>query len=410
MKNYIKNMKRLLIVTERFWPEEFIINDLAAEAVEQGFEVTVFTQQPSYPQGRIYKGWKNRAYSRDKWSGLEVIRIKTVLGYKDSLFLKLLNYLWFSIYGSIVAFFLHNRFDHILIYQTGPLTMAIPGILLGKLRRIPVVIWTQDVWPDTVYAYGFRKTGIRSHLLDNFVRWIYRSVAGILISCEGFSQIIERYTSKTITYAPNWPLTSFRSYENNKSVRGIPTFLFAGNIGKVQNLENVIKGFAIAVQQNGFNGILRIVGDGSALEDMRRRADEEGISVEFPGRKHSSEMDEEYRNATFLILSLADKPVFRLTVPSKFQMYLSVGKPILCAAEGEVRTLVKNFNIGIDVDSSSPTSISKGFLTLLNSDKSQIERWSSNARDLLENTFNRKQIIDKILSTVEKANFDFIGK
>lgn len=42
---------KILILTERFFPEEFLINDLAAEWRSAGHEVEVLTQVPSYPWG-----------------------------------------------------------------------------------------------------------------------------------------------------------------------------------------------------------------------------------------------------------------------------------------------------------------------------------------------------------------------
>jgi glycosyltransferase involved in cell wall biosynthesis len=399
-------MKKLLLVTERFWPEEFIVNDLAAEGARRGYAVTVLTQQPSYPQGRLPRGRVNAAFSRETWQGVEVLRIKTVLGYRESLFYKLLNYLWFSVYGSMAALSLRRRFDRVLIYQTGPLTMAIPGILFGKVRRIPVAIWTQDVWPDSVYAYGFRKTSLLSGLLDAFVRWIYRSAGVVLISCRGFARILGKYTEKPMTYAPNWPLSPYKPSPNEKRHNAEPVFLFAGNVGKVQNLENVIRGYSLARGKPGFLGILRIVGDGSALEGLKALSIELEVPVEFAGRKHSSQMDEEYARADFLVLSLADSPVFRLTVPSKFQMYLSVGKPILCAAEGEVRTLVRDLDLGADADADSIDALAQAFIDLTKADAEQVSTWGRNASAAYSTMFNRSQIIESIVHATSEAAFD----
>lgn len=396
-------MKRLLLVTERFWPEEFIVNDLAAEAARRGYEVTVLTQQPSYPHGRMPRGRRNQFLSRETWKGVHIVRFKTVLGYRESLFYKLLNYLSFAAFGASVALFLPGRFDRVLIYQTGPLTMAVPGLVFGKARRVPVAIWTQDVWPDSVYAYGFKRTSILSHCLDAFVRWVYGSADSILISCKGFARVLGRYTRKSMVYAPNWPLSPFVPSPVTWKAEGVPMFLFAGNIGKVQNLENVIKGYAIASRAPAFSARLRVVGDGSALDSLRQLAKDEGVTVEFPGRIHSSLMDEEYRRADYLVLSLADRPVFRLTVPSKFQMYLSVGKPILCAAEGEVRDLVKSMELGLCADAESPKSISKVFVDMVLASGNASERWGKNAQEAFRDLFDRNRIIDTILKTTETA-------
>ena len=57
--------KRILIVTEYFYPEEFKINDIALSWKEKGYEVDVLTTVPSYPESQIYKGYENKIYQKD---------------------------------------------------------------------------------------------------------------------------------------------------------------------------------------------------------------------------------------------------------------------------------------------------------------------------------------------------------
>ena len=56
--------KKILIVTECFYPEEFKINDVALSWKDKGFDVDVLTLSPSYPLGKIYPGYKNKFYSK----------------------------------------------------------------------------------------------------------------------------------------------------------------------------------------------------------------------------------------------------------------------------------------------------------------------------------------------------------
>jgi len=112
---------KVLIITERFYPEEFIINDLAAEWAAGGMQVDVLTQAPSYPAGRIFPGYANALFSSENWKGSNIFRFFTVTGYRDSLFFKLLNYLNFAVTGTFAALFKARGYDRIFVYQTGPL-------------------------------------------------------------------------------------------------------------------------------------------------------------------------------------------------------------------------------------------------------------------------------------------------
>ena len=410
MSKYLKNKLKILIVTQYFWPEEFIINDLVKEFVAHGHDVTVLTYQPSYPKARIYKGYSNRWILKQDWQGIKVIRLKTILGYRDSLILKLINYVWFAMYASVFLLFIFKRYDKVFVYHIGPLTLAIPAIFYGRIYGSPVTIWTQDVWPNSIYAYGIKKTALVSQILDAFVRCVYRSTSSIIVSCTGFVDILKRYTIKIIQYAPNWPLSIYNEKNENNKLYHIPVFIFAGNIGKVQNLENIIRGFAVAFQNNKIKAKLRIIGDGSALSDLKALADSLGVLVEFPGRKPVASMDEEYSNSDFLILSLLNKPVFNLTIPSKFQMYLSVAKPMLCAAGGEVSEMVKEYDLGIAVDPDSPLAIAEGFIRLVNAKDEEIHNWKQNAHNALIHDFDRSNIIDTIMNIILQSNLSNVGK
>ena len=52
----------------------------------------------------------------------------------------------------LVFFLFKKKYDAIIIHQTSPVTQAWAGVLLGKLRRIPIYTWVLDIWPDSVLA------------------------------------------------------------------------------------------------------------------------------------------------------------------------------------------------------------------------------------------------------------------
>ena len=89
----MKKNKSVLIITERFYPEEFGINDLALAWRAKGFEVAVLTQLPSYPFDKIYDGYTNKLFQKEKWEGIKIYRVCSLMGYRKNVFLKVLNYL-----------------------------------------------------------------------------------------------------------------------------------------------------------------------------------------------------------------------------------------------------------------------------------------------------------------------------
>jgi hypothetical protein len=110
------------------------------------------------------------------------------------------------VFGSIAAIFIGRRYDYVFGFNMSALTGMLPAVLIRKLYKKPLTFWTQDVWPDSVYAYGFKKTKILSTFLDIFVRFMYRNIDAIAISGKGFESKLSPYIKKDLTYhyLPNW--------------------------------------------------------------------------------------------------------------------------------------------------------------------------------------------------------------
>ena len=129
------NKKKILIVTEYFYPEEFKINELAIEWQKKGFNVEVLTKQPSYPKGEIYNGYDNKLYTIQNYKNIKIHRIKTITGYKNNVIKKILNYLTFMILASIISIKISKKFDNIFGFSAGALTGMIPTIIPKILYR-----------------------------------------------------------------------------------------------------------------------------------------------------------------------------------------------------------------------------------------------------------------------------------
>ena len=392
---------KVLVITERFYPEEFLINELAAGWAAGAFQVDVLTQAPSYPAGKLFPGYSNKIFFSERWKGVSVFRFFTVTGYRDSLFLKLLNYLNFAVTGALAALFKARGYDRIFVYHTGPLTLALPAVLARKVYGIPVTIWTQDIWPDMVYAYGFKRTRLLEWFLGRVIKFIYGGCDNILVSCEGFAgRINECLPGREVRYFPNWPTVApGEGTEKAKLPAGF-NFTFAGNVGKLQNLENVLRGFGLASRaQPGLR--LNIVGDGSSLEALKELAHAENLpGIVFWGRRKSADMPAFFRASDVMVVSLNNTPGLNLTVPAKFQAYLAFHKPVFCVMNGEVRGLVEKHGAGLWADPDSPEAIRDGFLKFYSLRGGGMESFAANSRRLVETGYDREKITAGISSIV----------
>lgn len=50
----VKRVKRILVVSQYFWPESYRVNELVLELKNRGYVVEVLTSTPNYPAGRVF--------------------------------------------------------------------------------------------------------------------------------------------------------------------------------------------------------------------------------------------------------------------------------------------------------------------------------------------------------------------
>ena len=131
---------KILIVTQYFWPESFLINDLALDLQERGHEITILTGFPNYPEGHFYPGYGSLARIKDAYQGIKIIRVPLIPRGNGNAFRLLLNYLSFAVSGSVLGPLLcRDKIDAIFVFQMSPVTMGVPAVVLKRLRGIPLI-------------------------------------------------------------------------------------------------------------------------------------------------------------------------------------------------------------------------------------------------------------------------------
>ena len=302
------------------------------------------------------------------------------------------------ILGSIAALLLGRKYDYVFGYNLGALTDMVPAVLIRKLYRKPVLFWVQDLWPDSVYAYGYKKSKILSFFLEIFVGMIYRNATSILISSKGFESKLKPYVKKDLifNYLPNWADDLNMDLVGDKfSIDARVHFTFAGNIGKMQNLDKIINAFSSLSDEYKKRSQLNIIGDGSNLKYLKTFS-ENNKHVIFHGGKPREDMAKYYKASDFLIISLKDEPVFYATVPAKTQTYIAAKKPILAFINGETADIIKDYNLGLYANPSDIESIKNVFEESIDMSKDKKEELVKNCDFLHSTTFNKKNIIEKI--------------
>ncbi len=197
---------KVLVVSQYFWPESFRINELVQSLVERDVAVDVLTGKPNYPEGKIYPGYKATGCMRHYWHGANIFRVPLFpRGFRSGARL-FLNYLSFIFSGAIVGTWLlrNTKINIIFVYAPSPLLQALPALFIGWIKGIPVVVYVQDLWPESLAATGYVSNPLAIHMVEMLVKLIYRRSDLILVSSRPFKSAIERFSpSAEIVYYPN---------------------------------------------------------------------------------------------------------------------------------------------------------------------------------------------------------------
>ncbi len=350
---------RILLVSQYFWPENFAINALAKSLQQSGIEVTVLSGMPNYPEGSIFLGYPRLRVLRGEYEGVETIRMPIIpRGRKSALGLAM-NYLSFIISGMLLGpWLLRGRsFDAVFVYAPSPLLQALPAIFMARIKSARLVVWVQDLWPESLSATGFVKNVRVLALVKRIVCYIYRRTDSILMPSEGFREAIMALScdETKLHYFPNACVDSEAGYADvsfftNKLAEEIAaefSVLFAGNLGTAQALDTVLDAAELLLRQ-GLAVKFFLVGNGSLSEWLARQVKDRGLhNVVLTGRLPPESMAPLYAAASALLVSLRDEPIFALTVPSKVQGYLAAGRPIIASLNGEGARIVELAGAGL---------------------------------------------------------------
>lgn len=392
---------RILIVSEVFYPENFIINDLALEWSSMGHTVEVLTQYPSYPESYVYEGYTNNGYTVEDWDGIKIHRFPFIEGYKESVIKKIRNYWCFVSQGNKIAKKLGKGFDYVFVSQTGPLTVALPALALKKKFNVPVAIWTQDIWPDAVWSYGIPDNAVTRYFLNRFIKRTYKKCDTIFISSKRFAETINRYVDTECIYTPNWlkPVKDVASELRLDS--GVFNFTFTGNISRYQNLENTVLGFKKA---NIRNAVLNIVGDGSYAENIKSLIEKEDIeNVLMHGSFPYNQMNDILHQSDMLILPLIPNEGIMKTEPFKIQSYLNSGKPIFGILGGGGKDIIEESGIGICAKPDDIEDIARGFTECIDFAEKSSDRVRRASLELMKTRFNKDKIVELFTETLKRS-------
>jgi len=303
----------------------------------------------------------------------------------------------------------------VFVSQYSPVFVGLPAIVLKKIKRIPLLMWVQDLWPESLSASGAVRSPVVLGYVDKVVSFIYKQCDKILVQSKGFIESVENHgiSSERILYWPNWAEKLYNSDVNNvqynDKIDKLPygfRVMFAGNIGAAQDFETIV---GTVEKLTGFPDIhLIVLGDGRMKPWVEEEVKKRGLdNLHLLGRHSIDSMPFFFTGADVMLVTLKREKIFALTIPGKIQSYMACGKPIIACLEGEGARVIRESQAGIVCQPEDSDSLVSAILQMYRMRPEERSILGLNARKYYENNFERGRLIEQFNGIIEEIKTDW---
>lgn len=368
----------ILFITENFPPERNAsasrVYERACYWIKWGYEVTVITCAPNFPEGKIYPGYKNRWYRVEQIDGIRVVRVKTYVSANEGVLLRTIDFVSFM-FSSIVAGLFQKKPD--IVMATSPqFFAAVSGWLISFFKIKPFIFELGDLWPASITAVGAMKDNFALKGMEKLELFLYKKSAAVVALTNAFKEdLIRRGIDKNkihvVVNGVDLPRYSPRPKDEHllEELGLIDKFVigYIGTHGMAHGLERVLDAAELLTTDDEIRFLF--VGSGSLKKNMIEKSQELGLkNVIFHPAQPKERMPEFWSILDVALIHLKNNPVFKTVIPSKIFEAMGMGLPILLAGPdcGEASKIVEEDGAGLCIPSETPEIFTQTVLRLKN--------------------------------------------
>ena len=395
------SQKKILVVTQHFWPENFRINDIVEGFLQDGIAVDVLCGLPNYPKGEWFPGYSAAGPFEEEWHGARLYRCKEVPRRGNTSVNIFLNYVSWPWYAAHALHRLPGGYDAVFCFNTSPVLMCWPAIRYAKKHHIPFTNYVLDIWPENLYSVLNVKNQALRAIAQGVSDALYKKADRLIAMSEPLQQRLCQRTGmppQKIAVIPQYCEDFYAVPQPDAALQaqfgGRFNLVFTGTFTPAQSLETVITAVQDARSRGADMLHLLLVGDGmsrAALEAKVKELHAED-AVTFYGSVPATDIPKFTALADALIVCLSDSPDLGLTVPAKVASYMAAGKPVLASMDGAGNAAVAAAG-GLSSPACDAAALADNLLALTRMDAAQRAAMGQRAKEYYLAHYRRSELL-----------------
>jgi colanic acid biosynthesis glycosyl transferase WcaI len=348
---------RLLFLNRYYCPDESatsqILTDLTRGLAERDFEVHVICSR------QLYGDASARLPRAETLSGVMIHRIATTRFGRARLLGRAVDYASFFLSAGVLLMRLARSGD-VLVAKTDPPLLSLLAAPIARIRRLTLINWQQDVFPEVASRLGANPLPKRvDQLLRRLRDWSLRSAnMNVLVGHRMLEYIASRDVPRErLCVIENWAdSTSIRPKDARCSalrtqwgLAGQFVVGYSGNLGRAHEHAPLLAA-ASALKDDASVAFL-FIGGGVKMEALKAQVDERNLrGVRFLPHQPRECLEDSLAAADVHLVSLI--PALEgLIVPSKFYGILAAGRPVVFVGDpdGELARIIRATGSGVVV-------------------------------------------------------------
>ena len=391
------------------------IYDLARQWLALGHRVQVVTCFPNHPVGKMYPGYRSRAYMQEKLDGIDVHRHWTYVTPNEGFIKKALGHVSY-LPSALLLSTRHLEKPDVAIGTSPTFFAAMAAAGAAARRRIPFIMEVRDLWPAVMVELGVLRNPYLIRALERLELSLYRRATRVVTVTESFRRsLIERGIPEAKVFTiPNgadvefWqPTEPAVELRRRLGLEDRFVVLYIGAHGISHALNRLLESAEQLQEQTRIHFLF--VGEGAEKERLVRQAQGAGLkNVQFLDPVAKDRVREFYALADVCLVPLRDIPLFDTFIPSKMFEIMAMAKPIVGSLRGEAADILRRSGGGVVVEPEDSRAVAQAILHLYHQ-PGQAQAMGVAGRRFVVEHYSRRSLAARYMTVMEEAVREYRG-